>query len=200
MMTKARLEAFTDGVVAIVLTVLVLDIQIPDSPSLYSILNISNTLLAYTVSFIFVAVIWVNHHRMMQMAEKINYSVIWANIFWLFWLTLCPAVTSWVGRNPDRFWPEFFYVVVYMMWSFSYGILSKKVIKANDPNSHVAIVLSRDRRSQISMIINLILLVGVFFYPPFGMIGRFFVSAIWIVSYRTANEYFQKVRQLFFKS
>lgn len=84
MMTKARLEAFTDGVVAIVLTVLVLDIQIPDSPSLYSILNISNTLLAYTVSFIFVAVIWVNHHRMMQMAEKINYSVIWANIFWLF--------------------------------------------------------------------------------------------------------------------
>ncbi|MBV7391407.1 TMEM175 family protein [Enterococcus alishanensis] len=199
-MTKARLEAFTDGVVAIVLTVLVLDIQIPDSPSLYSILNISNTLLAYTVSFIFVAVIWVNHHRMMQMAEKINYSVIWANIFWLFWLTLCPAVTSWVGRNPNRFWPEFFYVVVYMMWSFSYGVLSKRVVKANDPNSHVAIVLSRDRRSQISMIINLIILVGVFFYPPLGMIGRFFVSAIWIVSYRTANKYFQKVRGLFFKS
>ncbi|MGM0238448.1 TMEM175 family protein [Enterococcus sp. AZ103] len=199
-MTKARLEAFTDGVVAIVLTVLVLDIQIPDSPSLYSILNISNTLLAYTVSFIFVAVIWVNHHRMMQMAEKINYSVIWANIFWLFWLTLCPAVTSWVGRNPNRFWPEFFYVVVYMMWSFSYGVLSKRVVKANDPNSHVAIVLSRDRRSQISMIINLIILVGVFFYPPLGMIGRFFVSAIWIVSYRTANKYFQKVRVLFFKS
>lgn len=200
MMTKARLEAFTDGVVAIVLTVLVLDIQIPDSPSLYSILNISNTLLAYTVSFIFVAVIWVNHHRMMQMAEKINYSVIWANIFWLFWLTLCPAVTSWVGRNPNRFWPEFFYVVVYMMWSFSYGVLSKRVVKANDPNSHVAIVLSCDHRSQISMIINLIILVGVFFYQPLGMIGRFFVSAIWIVSYRTANKYFQKVRGLFFKS
>lgn len=116
------------------------------------------------------------------------------------WLTLCPAVTSWVGRNPNRFWPDFFYVVVYMMWSFSYGVLSKRVVKANDSNSHVAIVLSRDRRSQISMIINLIILVGVFFYPPLGMIGRFFVSAIWIVSYRTANKYFQKVRGLFFKS
>lgn len=121
-MTKSRLEAFTDGVVAIVLTVLVLNIQIPDAPTLASLKAITNILFAYVVSFIFVAVIWVNHHRMMQMAEKINYRVIWANIFWLFWLTLCPAVTSWVGRDPGEFWPEMSYVIIYTMWSFSYGM------------------------------------------------------------------------------
>lgn len=192
-MTKSRLEAFTDGVVAIVLTVLVLDIQIPDAPTLASLLSITNTLFAYTVSFIFVAVIWVNHHRMMQMAEKINYKVIWANIFWLFWLTLCPAVTSWVGRNPGEFWPEVSYVMVYTMWSFSYGVLSKKIITANDPESHVAKVLTRDRRSRLSMLINLAVLAGVFVYPPIGIFGRFLVSGIWIVSYRKADEYYHKV-------
>ncbi|MBX8935826.1 TMEM175 family protein [Enterococcus gilvus] len=192
-MTKSRLEAFTDGVVAIVLTVLVLDIQIPDAPSLASLLSITNTLFAYTVSFIFVAVIWVNHHRMMQMAEKINYRVIWANIFWLFWLTLCPAVTSWVGRNPDHFWPEFSYVVVYMMWSISYGVLSKQIIKANESDSHVVKVLTRDHRSKLSMLINLAVLGGVFIFPPIGIFGRFLVSGIWIVSYRKADQYYQRV-------
>lgn len=192
-MTKSRLEAFTDGVVAIVLTVLILDIQIPNSPTLASIYNILNTLLAYTISFIFVAVIWVNHHRVMQMAEKINYGVIWANIFWLFWLTLCPAVTSWVGRNPTSFWPEIFYVLVYTMWSFSFGILSKKVVAANEPTSHVAKVLSRDRRSGISMVINLVTLAGIFIYPPLGMLGRFLVSGIWIMSYRKADYWYHRI-------
>ena len=192
-MTKSRLEAFTDGVVAIVLTVLVLNIQIPDAPSLASLLSITNTLFAYIVSFIFVAVIWVNNHRMMQMTEKINYSVIWANIFWLFWLTLCPAVTSWVGRNPNHFWPEFSYVVVFTMWSFSYGILSKQLIKANSPTSHVATILKRDQRSKLSMLINLAVLAGVFIFTPIGIFGRFLVSGIWVVSYRKADEYYQKV-------
>lgn len=192
-MTKSRLEAFTDGVVAIVLTVLVLDIQISDAPSLASLLSITNTLFAYVVSFVFVAVIWVNHHRMMQMAEKINYRVIWANIFWLFWLTLCPAVTSWVGRNPAYFWPEFSYVAVFTMWSFSYGVLSRQLIKANNPTSHVATVLKRDQRSKLSMVINLAVLAGVFIFPPIGIFGRFLVSGIWVVSYRKADEYYQKV-------
>lgn len=192
-MTKSRLEAFTDGVVAIVLTVLVLNIQIPDAPSLTSLLSITNILFAYIVSFIFVAVIWVNHHRMMQMAEKINYRVIWANIFWLFWLTLCPTVTSWVGRNPDHFWPEFSYVAVFTMWSFSYGVLSRQLIQANDSNSQVAIVLKRDQRSKLSMVINLAVLAGVFIFPPIGIFARFLVSGIWIVSYRKADEYYQKL-------
>lgn len=172
-MTKSRLEAFTDGVVAIVLRVIVLEIKIPNTSSFHSLWVIRNTLLAYTISFIFVAVIWVNHHRIFQMAERINYRMVWSNIFWLFWLTLCPSVTSWVGRNPEAFWPEMAYVLVYTMWSFSFGILMRQIMKANKPDSHVVRVLSKDRRSLISIMINLCLIAGVFFVPLIGLFGRF---------------------------
>ncbi|EJY45990.1 hypothetical protein CUZ96_0914 [Enterococcus lactis] len=186
-MTKSRLEAFTDGVVAIVLTVLVLDIKIPDPSGFHSLWVIRNTLLAYAISFIFVAVIWVNHHCIFQMAERINYRVVWSNIFWLFWLTLCPSVTSWVGRNPEAFWTEMAYALVYTMWSFSFGILMRQIMKANKPDSHVVRVLSKDHRSFISMFINLCLIVGIFFVPMIGLFGRFFVSGIWIFSYKKSR-------------
>lgn len=189
-MTKSRLEAFTDGVVAIVLTVLVLDIKIPDPPGFQSLWGIRNTLLAYGISFIFMGVIWVNHHRVFQMADKINYRVVWANIFWLFWLTLCPSVTSWVGRNPTEFWPELSYVLVYTMWSFSFSILMKQVMRANKPDSHVVKTLTKDHRSFLSMFINICLIVGVFFIPMIGLLGRFLVSGLWLLSYRKADEYY----------
>ena len=192
-MTNSRLEAFTDGVVAIVLTVLVLDIKIPDPSGFHSLWVIRNTLLAYAISFIFVAVIWVNHHRIFQMAERINYRVVWSNIFWLFWLTLCPSVTSWVGRYPEAFWPEMDYVLVYPMWSFSFGILMRQIMKANKPDSHVVRVLSKDHRSFISMFINLCLIAGILFVPMIGLFGRFFVSGIWIFSYKKADAYYQRL-------
>ncbi|EGR8733572.1 DUF1211 domain-containing protein, partial [Listeria monocytogenes] len=124
---------------------------------------------------------------------RINYRVVWSNIFWLFWLTLCPSVTSWVGRNPEAFWPEMAYVLVYTMWSFSFGILMRQIMKANKPDSHVVRVLSKDHRSFISMFINLCLIVGIFFVPMIGLFGRFFVSGIWIFSYKKADAYYQRL-------
>lgn len=191
-MTKARLEAFTDGVVAIVITILVLEINFPAAPTLQSIFALRDTLMAYVVSFIFVAVIWVTHHRLLRMTEQMNDKVIWANIFWLFWLTLCPAVTKWVGENPGAFWPEMCYVIIYTMWSLSFGILSKQVAKANGANSKVVKTLTRDKRGQLSMMINLLLIAAVFFLPQVGLFGRFIVSALWIPSYEKAYELQQK--------
>lgn len=186
-MTKSRLEAFTDGVMAIVITILVLEVRFPEAPTLASILAMKSILLAYAVSFLFVAVIWVSHHRVMRMTEKVNDNVIWANIFWLFWLTLCPAVTQWVGVNPGKFWPELCYVLVYTMWSVSFGILTKQIIKANENSAKVVQVLQKDRRSQLSMVINFCLILLVFIYPPVGLMGRFLVSALWIPSYEAAD-------------
>lgn len=137
-MTKDRLEAFTDGVVAIVITILVLEIKFPTSPSIDALYEMRHIFLAYLVSFIFISVIWVYHHRLFQAADKITYRVIWANIFWLFWLTLCPTVTSWVGKFPGQFFPELLYAFVYTMWSYSFGLVSREVAKANGPDSIVA--------------------------------------------------------------
>ncbi len=192
-MTKSRLEAFTDGVVAIVITVLVLEVRFPTEPTFSSIYALKDVLTAYIVSFIFVAVIWVTHHRLFRMTEKVNDKVIWANIFWLFWLTLCPAATQWVGQNPGEFWPELLYVVVYTMWSLSFGLLTRQVVAANDPASRVNQVLKGDRRSQLSMIINLVLIAGVFFVPQIGLFGRFLVSALWVPSFETAGKLQQKI-------
>lgn len=185
-MTKGRLTAFTDGVVAIVITILVLEIRFPAAPTLASLLAMRDVLTAYTISFIFVAVIWVTHHRVMKMTEKVDDRVIWANIFWLFWLTLCPAVTQWVGSNPGMFWPALAYVVVYTMWSFSFGILTKQILKANDDNTRGTQLLRHDCRSGLSMVINLLLIAAVFWHPTIGLFGRFIVSAIWIPSYESA--------------
>lgn len=108
-MIKNRLDAFTDGVMAIVITTLVLDIKLPGTPSFSKFYEIRHTFIAYTVSFIFISVTWVSPHRLFQLVDKIDYTVILANIFWLFWLTLCPLVTKWVGLFLGEFYPELFY-------------------------------------------------------------------------------------------
>lgn len=185
---KDRLESFTDGVVAIVLTVLVLNIKIPDKPTWSSVYSIRHILIAYVVSFVFVAIIWVSHHRLFQLIDTISYRVIWADLFWLFWLTLCPAVTAWIGDNPKDLVPNLLYVLIYTMWSWSFGVLVKEVIHSSNPQSKTVWILKRDKRSQISMFLNILILLGVFIYPSIGLVGRFFVSFIWIFSYRRSNE------------
>lgn len=183
--SKSRLEAFTDGIVAIVITVLVLNIKIPDTPTLSSIYAIRHTFLAYLVSFTFVAIIWVSHHRLFQLIDTISYRVIWADIFWLFWLTICPAVTDWVGENPGALLPNLSYVIVYTMWSWSFGLIARQIIASSNPASRTVWILKQDHRSYISMVCNIAIFLGVFVYPPIGLIGRFFVSFIWIFSYQT---------------
>lgn len=191
-MSKNRLEGFTDGVVAIVITILVLDIRFPNIPTISSLYEMRHEFLAYTAGFVFISVIWVSHHRLFQLADKISYNVVWANIFWLFWLTLCPAITNWVGIFPEQFYPELLYALIYTMWSFSFRLLGKELVKANGFDSSVAKVLKNDKRSMLSMLINFLLIGGVFVFPPIAMIGRFLVSGIWLVSYENTNKYLSR--------
>ena len=114
-MSKSRIEGISDGVIAIVITILVLNLKVPKTPSIMEIWNIRIHLLAYISSFIFVAVIWQTHHQLLSLAENVNKSTFFANIFWLFWLTLCPFVTQWIGEFPNEIWPAFCYSVVYFM-------------------------------------------------------------------------------------
>ncbi|MCT3390911.1 MAG: DUF1211 domain-containing protein [Lactobacillus sp.] len=183
-MSKSRLEAFTDGVVSIVLTLLVLTIQIPDAPTWQSLWKVRLIFFAYVVSFGFVAVIWVAHHRLFQLTDYVNDKVVWANIFWLFWLTLSPAVTIWVGQHPFDVVPNLAYVFIFTMWSVSFEILVRELLKIHRPDSKLARVLRHDRRSLYSDVINVLIFIGVFFVPIIGLIGRFFVTALWVFPYR----------------
>ncbi|QQK09056.1 DUF1211 domain-containing protein [Miniphocaeibacter halophilus] len=188
-MNKNRLEAFSDGVIAIVITLLVLNLKVPKTPSINEIWKIRESLIAYISSFIFVVVIWQSHHQLLSLAKSISNTAVWANNFWLFWLTLSPFVTYWISEFPTKLWPAFCYSVVYFMWSLSYGILSKTLLKANEEDSKFKRILSNDRRSKFSLIVNILVFIGIFFWPPFAIIGRLIISAIWAIPYGKIGKY-----------
>ncbi len=183
-MSKNRLEAFSDGVIAIIITLLVLNIKVPDTPSLSGLYEIKSQLIAYILSFFFIAVIWQNHHQLLDMTKVINGKIVWANIFWLFSLTLAPFVTAWVGKYPFEKIPAIIYTIVFYMWSMSYGILTKIILKTNYQDIELKEILTKDNRSKISLIINIIVFVLIFIYPPVILIGRFIIALIWLKPYK----------------
>ncbi|MDR2465714.1 MAG: DUF1211 domain-containing protein [Streptococcaceae bacterium] len=182
LLTKNRLESFTDGVIAIVLTVLIFNVKFPNNPSFSGALQVGNLLLAYMVTFIFIAAIWVNHHQVFARAKKINIQVIWANLFWLFWVTLCPSVTLWVGKYPMEVVPGVCYALVYFMWSVSFSILTNVLGQANSEDKTFKIGVLQDKRSRISIFLSVIAVVAVPFFPPIAVGIRFIISALWIFS------------------
>lgn len=182
-MSKNRLEAFSDGVIAIIITLLVLNLKVPKTSSIMEIWDLRISLISYISSFIFVAVIWQNHHQILKIAKNIDYTVVWANTFWLFWLTLAPIVTQWFSSFYHDFWPAFTYAFVFFMWSISYSILVKRLIKANGKDSEISRILSRDNRSRWYLVVNLLVFVLLFFYPPIVLIGRIIVAFLWIKPY-----------------
>lgn len=183
-MSKERLLSFSDSVVATVLTLLVFQIAVPATQNFSGLWAMRHIFEAYIVTFVFIAVIWVTHHQLFQLADKINYTIVWADLFWLFWLTLCPFVTAWVGKYPMSFWPEMVYAIVFSMWSISFAVLAHFTIKFAGPNSHVAWAYRGDHRTNITYAINMTLIIGVFFFPPSAIIGRFLVSALWALPNR----------------
>lgn len=119
-MNKARVEAFTDAVVAIIMTIMVLEFKTPESPQWTAILHEGPYLFAFGVSFVFIAVAWYNHHYMFSLAERISKRVYWLNIAWLFAMSLLPVATAWAGRYLQARGPEYFYLLVFFLWSKTY--------------------------------------------------------------------------------
>ncbi|MGX7164146.1 TMEM175 family protein [Enterococcus massiliensis] len=177
-MTKTRLEAITDGVTAIILTLMVLELRAPMTTNLKGLLDLKEVFMTYTISFIYIVIIWNAHHYLFSRVTKINRRIIWANFFWIFWLSLCPFATSWVSRDFSAFWPEFVYAVIFAMWTFSFALIGYAAGKANP---RVKIARKRDWRNRLSIAINLLLLTIVPFFPPVALIGRGIVALFWVL-------------------
>src|SRR5512135_3895393 len=123
-MTKGRLEAFSDGVLAIVITIMVLEAKVPHGdPSLAALWPIAPVLVSYVLSFLYIGIYWNNHHHMLHAAQKVDGRVLWANLHLLFWLTLVPFATGWMGENHFAAWPTVLYGVVLLMAALSYTVL-----------------------------------------------------------------------------
>lgn len=152
-MGTGRLEAFSDGVIAIIITIMVLEFKVPHGGELASLKPLIPKLLSYTLSFIYLGIYWNNHHHMMQAAKEVNGVSLWANLHLLFWLSLVPFVTAWMGENHFTKWPVALYGVVLLMAAISYTILSKTLINNPNRNKSLAKAFGKDQKGKLSMVL-----------------------------------------------
>ena len=150
-MTKTRLEAFSDGVVAIIITIMVLELETPEAADWAALQPRVPELLTYVLSFVFVGIYWSNHHHMLHAAQRVNGAVLWANLHLLFWLSLVPFVTGWVGHFHDDAAPAAAYGVVLLMAAVAYTILQNTLIRHHGQNSALKRAVGRDRKGYISL-------------------------------------------------
>jgi uncharacterized membrane protein len=180
-MKKGRLEAFSDGVIAIIITIMVLELKVPNSPDLHALQPLLPTLFCYVLSFIYVGIYWNNHHHMIYLVDKIDGKVLWANLNLLFWLSLVPFVTAWTGENHFAQWPVIFYGGVLAANGAAYTLLAYLLVKRSGKGSLLAQAVGHDWKSITSVIIY-VAGMGVAFYNPLISMALYaFVAMIWFI-------------------
>lgn len=152
-MNKGRMEAFSDGVLAIIITIMVLEIKVPHGSALSDLLPLIPVFLSYVLSFIYLGIYWNNHHHMMHTVKKVTGTILWANLHLLFWLSLVPFVTGWMGENSFAKIPMALYGVVLLMAAIAYFILQKQIIKSHGTDSVLAKAIGKDIKGKLSPIL-----------------------------------------------
>ena len=180
-MEKGRLEAFSDGVIAILITIMVFDIKPPtgsDFSALMSVLPIAGT---YLLSFLYLGIYWNNHHHMLQAAQKINGTVLWANLHLLFWLSLLPFTTNWLRSSSFGSLPAAVYGVVLLLSAIAYTILQQTIILADGPESTLREAIGADIKGKLSMA-TYIFGIATAFVSPWISVGTYvLVSLVWLI-------------------
>jgi len=147
-MSKGRLEAFSDGVIAIIITIMVLELHAPRDSSLAALRPAIPTFFSYALSFVFVGIYWNNHHHLLHATQKVNGATLWANLHLLFWLSLVPFVTGWMGQNHFAAVPVAVYGVVLLLAAIAFTILAKTLIACNGADSPIAVAIGGDRKAR----------------------------------------------------
>jgi uncharacterized membrane protein len=150
-MNKSRLEAFSDGVLAIIITIMVLEMKAPHDISLASLRPVVPILLSYVLSFVYIGIYWNNHHHLLHATQHVNGAVLWANLHLLFWLSLVPFATAWMGENGFSGWPVALYGIVLLSAGIAYYILTKTLIRLHGHSSALATSIGRDTKGKISI-------------------------------------------------
>ena len=180
-MRSGRLEAFSDGVLAIIITIMVLELKIPHGDELNSLKPLMPVFLSYVISFIYIGIYWNNHHHMMSVVEHVNGKALWANIHLLFWLSLVPFATAWMGENNFTLWPVVLYGMLLMMSGVAYYILSQILIKLHGKNSILAKAIGKDKKGIISVVIYATAILLSFINSWIGVSLYALVAAMWLI-------------------
>lgn len=152
-MDKGRLEAFSDGVIAILITIMVLELRPPEEAELAGLRPLIPVMLSYLLSFVFLGIYWNNHHHLIQAARHVSGRVLWANLHLLFWLSLVPFVTAWMGENEFAVWPVVLYGVVLNLSGFAFFLLVQALIAVHGRDSAIALAIGRDFKGKMSLVL-----------------------------------------------
>ncbi len=180
-MGKGRVEAFSDGVIAILITIMVLELKVPSGPTLADLHELLPTLLTYLLSFIFLGIYWNNHHHMLHATDRVNGAIMWANLHLLFWLSLVPFVTRWMGEYHRAAVPTAIYGGVLVCSGIAYTILQTTIIRAQGPHSKLAIAVRGDLKGKLS-VVGYLAAIGLAFVDPWISDALYAAVAIsWLV-------------------
>jgi uncharacterized membrane protein len=179
--TKGRLEAFSDGVMAVIITIMVLEIHVPRGADLAALGPLVPALVGYVLSFVYVGIYWNNHHHLMHATRHIGGGVMWANLHLLFWLSLVPAITGWVGQNPDASWPAALYGFVLLSSGVAWLILQRAIILRNGLDSELAQAVGRDVKGKASAVLYTVAIGLAFVRPWLADVVYAGVALMWIV-------------------
>jgi uncharacterized membrane protein len=177
-MTKDRLTAFSDGVVAIIITIMVLELKAPETPGWEPLMALGPVFFSYVLSFIYVAIYWNNHHHLLHTVTRVNGAILWANMHLLFWLSLVPFTTEWLGHNHFTEAPTALYGVSLLMPGIAYYILQKAIIASHGKQSTLARALGRDLKGNLSPVIYAIG-IGVSFVAAWVALTLYVLVALW---------------------
>jgi uncharacterized membrane protein len=180
-MHKTRLEAFSDGVIAVALTIMVLDMKVPHENDFEALIPVLPVFVCYVLSFIMVGIYWNNHHHMLHAAQHVNGPILWANLHLLFWLTLIPFVTGWMGENHFAPAPVALFGGILLMAAIAYYILARALILYHGSDSTLARALGRDFKGRISIVIYVVA-IALSFVSAWVSVGLYvLVAVMWLV-------------------
>jgi uncharacterized membrane protein len=194
-MTKGRMEAFSDGVIAIIITVMVLELKVPHAATLEALRPVVPPLLTYAFSFLNVGIYWNNHHHMLHATNRISGAVLWANLHLLFWLSLIPFTTGWMGENHFEPIPTAVYGLVLLLSSIAYYVLARTLLAAEGPGSKLAAAIGSDTKGRVSTLLYLAALPLAFVRPSLAISLYVLVSLIWLVPDRRLERRLEEPRR-----
>jgi TMEM175 potassium channel family protein len=180
-MSKARMEAFSDAVLAIIITIMVLEIKVPHGADLTALRPLTPVFLSYALSYLYLGIYWSNHHHMLYVTHRVNGAILWANLHLLFWLSLVPFVTGWMGESHLAPGPTAVYGAILLLAAIAYLLLQHAILRQEGPDSMLAAAVGSDRKGKISPLIYAIAIPLAFLHP--WMAGALYVvgALMWLV-------------------
>src|SRR5579871_4016991 len=188
-MSKGRLEAFSDGVIAIIITIMVLEMKVPNGGRVEALRPLLPVFLSYVLSFIYVGIYWNNHHHMLHTCTAVTGPMLWANLYLLFWLSVFPFATGWMGENHFAAGPTALYAVVLLMAAIAYLLLQKAIIRAQGQDSVLRNAVGRDWKGKASAVLYLVAIVVALRSPRIAYAVFVAVALIWLIPDRRIEKH-----------